>query len=225
MHEFLYAAAPAAVGAYWSARIWMLRGRAPLGKPAAPFSLPGTDGRRHSLASIQAPIVVLLFMSNRCPGVKAYDDRLRRLMRRSGPDVAFVGINPIDAGLYPGEGMAGMRRAQEERRLDLLYLKDAGQDVARSFGAVCTPEVVVLDAQRRLRYRGRIDDSMVERNARKHYLADAIEALRKGKAPAVGETTPLGCSIDAAAANPIVHGAPDAKARRPSSAADPASAS
>jgi peroxiredoxin len=216
MHEFVYAAAPAALGAWWSVRIWMLRAQAPVGATAAPFDLPGTDGRRHSLASIQAPVVVLLFMSNRCPGVKAYDARLRRLMDRYGPDdVAFVGINPIDEGLYPGERLREMARALEDRDLRLLYLKDAGQTVARDYGAVCTPEVVVLDAGRRLRYRGRIDDSMVERGVRKHYLADAIEAILKGKALRVAETMPLGCSIDAAVANPIVHGArPRMRARR-----------
>ena len=216
MHEFVYAAAPAAFGAWWSVRIWMLRHRLPLGTPAEPFDLQGTDGRRHSLDSIKEPVVVLLFMSNRCPGVKAYDGRLRRLMERHASKVAFVGINPIDEGLYPGEGLPGMKRAIADRRLDLLYLKDAGQQVARGLGAVCTPEVVVLGPDRRLRYRGRIDDSLVEANARKHYLADAIEALLKGKAPRIRETMPLGCSIDAAAANPIVHGArAKARDRRP----------
>lgn len=207
MHEFLYAAAPAAVGAYWSARIWMLRHNVPLGSPAEPFDLPGTDGRRHSLADAKASAVVLLFMSNRCPGVKAYDDRLRRLMQRYGDDAEFIGINPIDEGLYPGESLTAMKRAVQDRNLDLIYLKDTDQQVTRAFGAICTPEVFVLDAERRLRYRGRIDDSMVERNVRKHYLRDAIDATLKGRTPRVAETMPLGCSIDAAVANPIVHGA------------------
>src|SRR5687767_14817655 len=112
MHELLYAAAPAAVGAWFGTRAWMLRrARPPLGQQAEPFTLLGTDGRWHSLDSIRAPVVVLLFMSNRCPGVKAYDGRLRRLTAKYGPRVAFVGINPIDQRLYPGEGLAGMRKA------------------------------------------------------------------------------------------------------------------
>jgi peroxiredoxin len=213
MHELLYAAAPAAAGAWYGTRAWMARRRAPLGEMAEDFSLLGTDGRRHSLSSLEAPVVVLLFMSNRCPGVKAYDGRLRRLTERFGSEVALVGINPIDEGHYPSESLAGMKRAVKERGLDLLYLKDRDQHVAAAFGAVCTPEVVVLDADRRLRYRGRIDDSLVERNVRKHYLVDAIAALRKGKRPRVAETVPLGCSIDAAATNPIVQGAQGAKAR------------
>lgn len=206
MHELLYAAAPAAVGAWAGGRALLLRrarARDP-GEPAPPFRLKGTDGRWHTLESIEAPAVVLVFMSNRCPGVKAYDARLRRLMA-THPDAAFVGINPIDDRLYPGETLPRMREALRARRLDgLLYLKDADQAVAAAYGAVCTPEVVVLDGGRRIRYRGRIDDSLVERRVRRHYLEDALEALRRGKAPRVAETPPLGCSIDAVAANPIV---------------------
>ena len=146
-------------------------------------------------------------MSNRCPGVKAYDARLRRLMARH-PGVAFVGINPIDAAHYPGEGLDGMRKAVRDRGLSgLLYLKDADGSAARAYGAVCTPEVAVLDAGRLVRYRGRIDDSLVERNVRRHYLSDALGALLRGRPPKVAETAPLGCSIDAAVENPLVRGA------------------
>jgi peroxiredoxin len=210
MHELLAAAVPAAAGAWAGGHAWMLRrarARASLGQEGAPFTLPGTDGRRHSRADLDAAAVVLLFMSNRCPGVKAYDARLRRLMERH-PEAAFVGVNPIDGGHYPGESMARMREAQRDRGLGgLLYLKDADQEVARAYGAVCTPEVVVLDARRRIAYRGRIDDSLVERNVRRHYLEDALVALRKGRPPRIAETAPLGCSIDAVAGNAIVRAA------------------
>jgi peroxiredoxin len=210
MHELLYAAAPAAAGAWFGARAWAQGRRAlnaPVGQPAPSFDLMGTDGRSHSLDSIHPPVVVLVFMSNRCPGVKAYDRRLRRLAADGGPDVAFVGINPMDERLHPREGLDDMRREAAERRLPFLYLKDADGAVARAYDAVCTPEVVVLDAQRRIRYRGRIDDSLVEADVRQRYLADAIRALRKGRRLHVTETAPLGCSIDATLGNSIVKGA------------------
>jgi peroxiredoxin len=206
MHELLYAAAPAAVGAWYGTRSWMARRT--LGHVAPDFELSGTDGRRHALSAIAADVVVLLFMSNRCPGVKAYDGRLRRLMQRHGERVAWLGINPIDEGLYPGEGLEGMRTAVKDRGLTLLYLKDPDQQVARAYGAICTPEVVVLDSARRIRYRGRIDDSLVEANARQAFLDDAVTSLLAGRAPRVRHTAPLGCSIDAAAANAIVRSKP-----------------
>jgi hypothetical protein len=80
MHEVLYAAVPAAAGAWYGTRSWLARRRLlrrPPGEPVADFTLTGADGRRHALSSLRSPIVVLLFMSNRCPGVKAYDGRLR----------------------------------------------------------------------------------------------------------------------------------------------------
>jgi hypothetical protein len=102
-----------------------------------------------------------------------------------------------------------MRRALADRRLDLLYLKDRDQQVARRLAAVCTPEAVVLDAQRRIRYRGRIDDSLVERGVRKRFLEDALVALRRGREPPVARTAPLGCSIDPVRGNAIVAGIPE----------------
>jgi len=206
MHEVLYAAAPAAAGAWYGTRAWLARRRASRAGPrvAPPFRLMGTDGKMHALDDLHQPMVVLVFMSNRCPGVKAYDRRLRRLMA-DFPDAAFVGVNPIADGLHPGEDLASMRRALAVRRLPLaLYLKDGAQEVARAYHAICTPEVVVLDRKRRIRYRGRIDDALVERDATTPYLRAALAAVRRNRAPAVARTAPLGCSIDSAAGNAVV---------------------
>lgn len=209
MHELLYAAAPMAAGAWAGTKAWARRralARHP-GDPAPAFDLEGTDGRRHRLDSIAEPIVVLVFMSNRCPGVKAYDARLRRLVEEHRGKAAFVGINPMDEGLYPRERLPDMRRALEDRRLAIRYLKDPDGAVAEAYGAVCTPEVVVLDAERRIAYRGRIDDSMTEGGVRWNYLADALRALERGRRPRLRETAPLGCAIHATAASPIVQAA------------------
>lgn len=215
MHEVLYAIGPAAAGAALGFQAWAqrwTRRRTP-GERAPDFRLIGVDGRRHSLASFMEPAVVLLFMSNRCPGVKAYDGRLRRLVEAHRGQVAFVGINPVDDRLYPREDLRGMKEALRDRKLDLHYLKDTHGDVAAAYGAVCTPEVVLLDGERRIAYRGRIDDSIVEGGVRRRYLEHAITAVLKGRRPTLRETVPLGCSIEAAATNPIVTGARKASAR------------
>ena len=171
-------------------------------------ALPSITGLPVDVLRPGSRATVVVFMANRCPGVKAYDGRLRRLIRQHRGTASFVGINPIDEGHHPGEGLERMAAALAERGLPMLYLKDRDQAVARAYGAVCTPEVVVLDARRRIRYRGRIDDALVERDVRRHHLQDAIRALHRGKAPRVAQTSPLGCSIDPMAGNAIVLGAP-----------------
>lgn len=212
MHEMLYAAAPAAGAAWWGIHAWVRRRSRPragiseTGGPGAGFRLQGTDGQWHDLAAMHEPVVVILFMSNDCPGVKAYDGRLRALIEEF-PSVRFLAVNPIDESLYPRESLSAMRAALQERGLGMTYLKDRDQAVANAYGAVCTPEVVVLDRRRHICYRGRIDDSLVASGVRRHYLRQAIRAAIRGRRVRVASTAPLGCSIDPVRANAIVVGA------------------
>jgi peroxiredoxin len=142
-------------------------------------------------------LIVVVFMSDRCPGVKAYDARLRRLHEEYGQrGVQFVGINPIDERLYPTESLSEMARAAKERGISFPYLKDTRQRLARQFGAVCTPQAFVLDKTRSIKYAGKIDDSFVEANARKSYLKDALDRLLTDRPVLIPETMPLGCTID-----------------------------
>jgi len=208
MHEAAAALAPllgtALGGAASTAAAWFhwrfRRGAAPLrlGARAPAFEgLRGADGERHASADFRgARALVVVFMSNRCPGVKAYDARLRALHAGFAPEgVAFVGINPVNPHLYPSESLPAMTSAAQERGLAFPYLQDATQEVARSFGAVCTPQVFVLDADRRLRYRGRIDDAFVPSRVRRAYLREALDDVLAGRRVRVAETAPLGCAI------------------------------
>ena len=141
--------------------------------------------------------VVLVFMSNRCPGVKAYDDRLRVLSKRFELEgVQFLGVNSVRANHYPGEDLPGMAEAARERNLLFPYGKDPNQELAASVGAVCTPHVFVFDRRQRLRYRGRIDDRLVEAKAKKPFLANALEDVLGGRTVRTPETAPLGCAIE-----------------------------
>jgi peroxiredoxin len=197
--------APAAAGATAASMAWVrwrLRRRAAplaLGHAAPGFAgLEGTDGRRHALGEFAAArVLLLLFTANRCPGVKAYDDRLRQLQRdHAGDGVVLVGINPLDERLFPTESVAEMRRAAEERGLRYLCLKDATQETAMRYGALCTPHVFLLDERRRLRYRGRIDDAFVASRVGRQDLLEALSDLLAGRAVRVPETAPLGCGIE-----------------------------
>lgn len=205
MHELALLAAPGLLGLWvtakaWAGWRWRRRGLpgAP-GEPAPAFGpLPGTDGATYTLGSFRgARALVVVFMANRCPGVKAYDERLVSLERRfRARGVRFVGVNPIDASLYPSESLGEMAAAVRERSIPFPYLKDPDQGTARSFGAVCTPHVFVLDRDQRIRYRGRIDDAFLAARVERRYLEDVLEDLLAGREPRVHETAPLGCAID-----------------------------
>jgi thiol-disulfide isomerase/thioredoxin/mono/diheme cytochrome c family protein len=163
------------------------------------FTLPAAtaDGKPWSLAreAADAKAAVVVFLGTECPVNNLYLPTLIELHARYGPKgVVFVGINANrqdDAGR--------VARHAKEHRLPFPVLKDAGAAVADSLGAVRTPEVVVLDAGRAVRYRGRIDDQFTPQSkavrATRHDLADALDAVLAGKSPAVATTEAAGCPI------------------------------
>lgn len=179
---------------------WRLRkGDLRLHDEVPPFrALPASDGRSYSLQDLRgSSVLVFVFTANRCPGAKAYEARLAALHRELSPrGVRVVGVNAISSDLYPTETLAQLIQAQTERGIEYPILRDADQRLAQAFGASCTPHAFVFDAQRRLRYRGRIDNSFVPEKVTQHYLRDAIEAVLEGREPPIRETVPLGCAID-----------------------------
>jgi thiol-disulfide isomerase/thioredoxin len=138
-----------------------------------------------------------MFICNHCPYVKAVEDRLIRLAREFEPrGVQFVAVCANDAENYPDDAFDKLAARWRERGYGFPYLHDEGQDVARAFGAVCTPDLFVFDRERRLAYRGRIDDSWKdESRVTRRELADALEALVAGRAPAREQRPSMGCSI------------------------------
>ena len=167
-----------------------------LGEPAPDFDLLGTDGRRHSLASFRSSRqLVLIFVGNGCPSVKAYGDELNRLQQLYGPRGAqLVAVNSNNEFLSPPDTYTEMVKVAEARGWTFPYLRD-DQRLARAVGALTTPHAFVFDADRRLRYRGRITDSRNPATATTHDLANAIEDLQAGREVAVAETHSIGCSI------------------------------
>lgn len=161
-------------------------------------ALPASDGRQYSLQDLRSSsALVFIFTANRCPGAKAYEDRLADLHRELAPGgVRIVGVNSISSELYPTETLAQLMKAQAARAIEYPILRDSDQRLARAFGAICTPHAFVFDKDLRLRYRGRIDDSFVAQKATRHYLRDAIRAIVHDRDPPVPETMPLGCAID-----------------------------
>jgi peroxiredoxin len=171
---------------------------AELGAACPDFRLPAVDGRTYARDDFKAAnVLVVMFICNHCPYVKAVEDRLIHLAREYGPrGVQLVGVCSNDAATYPDDAFAELAARWRERGYGFPYLHDEPQTVARAFGAVCTPDIFVYDRDRRLAYRGRIDDSWKdESKVTSRELAAALDALLAGRAPEAKQRPSLGCSI------------------------------
>jgi peroxiredoxin len=169
-----------------------------LGKPAPEFTnLKAADGQKYSLSSFASkPILGIIFSCNHCPYVVAYEDRMVKIQRDYGPKgVQLVAINSNDDKSYPEDSYENMIKRSKEKGFNFPYLRDADQKVVDAYGAVCTPHVFVFDKERRLRYRGRIDDSKDDSKVQTHDLRNALDDLISGKQVRVPDTRPFGCSI------------------------------
>jgi peroxiredoxin len=169
-----------------------------LGAACPNFSLPAVDGQTYARDDFAAsPVLCVMFICNHCPYVKAVEDRLIRLAREVGPlGVQFVGICANDAAHYPDDGFDQLRARWREKGYGFPYLHDEAQDVARAFGAVCTPDIFVYGPDRKLAYRGRIDDSWKdESKVTRHELAQALNALLAGRPVPAPQRPSMGCSI------------------------------
>ncbi|MFH1284055.1 MAG: thioredoxin family protein [Candidatus Peregrinibacteria bacterium] len=169
-----------------------------LGSSASDFSLQGVDDKSYLLADFdEYAVIVIVFMCNHCPYVQAVWKRLVGLQERFlDRGVRFVGINPNFHPDYPEETMENMKKYHDSYNMNFPYLLDESQEVAKAYGAVCTPDIFVYDESRELAYHGRIDDSWKdESNVSKQDLADALERLLAGENPDADQKPSTGCSI------------------------------
>ncbi|MFN3629151.1 MAG: thioredoxin family protein [Casimicrobiaceae bacterium] len=170
---------------------------AELGSAAPDFTLKGTDGRMHSLAELRGERgTVVVFMCNHCPYVKAILDRLIRDARDLKTfGVNVIGINSNDPVAYPEDSFEKM--VELAPRLGFPYLWDETQEVARAYGAVCTPDFFGYDRELRLRYRGQLDASRKE-TAPEGTPRELFEAMKMIAETGVGpsiQNPSIGCSI------------------------------
>ncbi len=168
----------------------------PLGTPCPDFALPGVDGRTWRRADFREPLLLVAVICNHCPYVQAIDDRLNDLAKTHAGRCAVVGISPNDAGAYPADGFEAMGARAALKGYVFPYLYDEDQSVARALGAVCTPDFFLYDGERKLRYRGCLDDNWKDAAAvTQQDLSQAIEALLAGRAPSPVQRPSMGCSI------------------------------
>src|SRR6266852_8081864 len=156
-------------------------------------NLLGVDGERYSLSSFQDKrLLVLLFISNGCPTVKTCQDRMIKVQKDYGvKSVRLLALNSNNSYLSPADTYAEMVLRVQEKGFNFPYVKDEERTVARYYGAVCTPHAFLLDDERRLRYKGRIDDSRNPDRVTISDLRNAIDDLLANKVVRVSETMPF----------------------------------
>jgi peroxiredoxin len=166
---------------------------------AADFDLQGVDGKRYNLASVKGERgLLVMFICNHCPYVKAIRDRLVRDAAELRPHgIGAIAIMSNDPADYPEDSFDNMARIARECDFPFPYVWDETQEVAKAYGAVCTPDFFGLNDRLELQYRGRLDASRKEAappGARRELFEGMLEVARTGKGPR--EQTPsIGCSI------------------------------
>jgi len=169
-----------------------------LGAAAPDFDLPGVNGNQYSLDSFkEAGILIVVFSCNHCPAAIGSENRMIQLYKDYKPrGVAMIVINSNEDKNHPEDSFEKMKDRACEKGFEFPYVRDESQDVAKAYGALRTPHFYVFDAQRKLRYTGRMDDNPYdETKATQHDLRNALDALLAGETPPVELTNPLGCNV------------------------------
>jgi thiol-disulfide isomerase/thioredoxin len=178
-----------------------------IGAKAPDFDLPGVDGKRYTLASFaSAKVLVLVFTANHCPTAQAYEERIEKLHADfEGRGVQIVLVSPndplalrLDEQGYSdlGDTLDEMKVRAKDRGWTFPYLYDGETEaMSRKYGPVATPHVFVFDAERKLRFVGRVDDGENPAKVTTSDARNAIEAVLAGKPVPVETTKVFGCSV------------------------------
>lgn len=164
-----------------------------------PFDLLGVDGKRHTLASARGPNgLLVMFICNHCPYVKAVIDRIVRDCNDLAPygvgSIAVMSNDPMD---YPEDSFENMKRVARDRAFPFPYVLDETQAVARAYGAQCTPDFFGFNSGLELQYRGRIDASgrqPAPPDARRELFEAMVAIAGSGRGPRE-QSASIGCSI------------------------------
>lgn len=171
----------------------------PLATQAPDFSLMNVDGRMVGLSDFEnANAYLVVFMCNHCPFVKHIALELARVGLDYMPKgVAMIGINSNDTSAHPEDSPEQMVHEAEERSYPFPYLFDETQEVAKAYGAACTPDFFLFDEERKLVYRGQLDSSRPGNGkpVTGEDLRAALDAVLAGKPPLEKQTPSIGCNI------------------------------
>jgi len=167
------------------------------GDTAPDFSLMGIDDKMHSLESyVGSKGLLIIFMCNHCPYVKAKVDAIKQIHEKFNESVALVGINSNDSTEYPDDSFENMKKIANEKGIKFDYLVDEKQDIAKKYGAICTPDPFLFDENRKLIFHGRIDNAMnPDAIATEKTMISNIQKFLNGDKIEKDFEPSIGCSI------------------------------
>lgn len=169
-----------------------------IGWKAPDFRLKGTDGKFYTLNDVKGPKgLVVMFICNHCPFVQAIAGKITRDMRElSALGIGSIAVMSNDVENYPDDSFDNMEAFKAKHGFSFPYVIDETQAVARTYDAVCTPDFFGFDAGLNLQYRGRLDDSGMQK--KEGGMRELYEAMKRvaetGRAP-MGQKPSIGCSI------------------------------
>jgi peroxiredoxin len=169
-----------------------------IGDAAPQFeALQGTDGKKYSLKDFKdKKCLVLIFTCNSCPVANAYEDRIAALSKKyAEAKDSQVAILAINSNTIPDDRLDKMAERAKKKKYTYAYVFDSTQEVAKSYGAMYTPEFFVLNADRKVAYLGAMDDKNKPEDVKEEFLSKTIDSLLAGKKADVKETVARGCKI------------------------------
>jgi peroxiredoxin len=166
------------------------------GDIAPEFNLKGIDDNMHSLNDYSKKGLLIIFMCNHCPFVKAKIEAIKELHDKFKNNISIVGINSNDSVKYPDDDFDSMKAVAKEKGLEIDYLIDETQEIAKKYGAVCTPDPFLFDSDKKLIFHGRIDDAMSpESEVNEKVMINNIKKLLEGQEIEKDFDPSIGCSI------------------------------
>jgi len=178
-----------------------------IGASAPDFRLPGADGRTYTLADFRdAKVLAIIFTAVHCPTAEVYEARIKKLVAGYKPrGVEFAVIQPnnpkalrLDEMGYTdlGDSLSDMKLRAAHREFNFPFLYDGDtQEASQKYGPTATPHVFLFDAERKLRYEGRVDSNPREPYAKVPDARNALDAMLSGKPVPVERTPAVGCSV------------------------------
>ena len=168
------------------------------GEKAIDFNLKGIDGKNYTLNDFKdAKALLIIFMCNHCPYVKAKQRMIVDLQSKyKDKGLVIVGINSNESENYPEDNFEGMVETAKEKGYNFAFLHDETQEVAKTYGASCTPDPFLFDAGQKLVFHGRLNNQMEpDQKPTEFDMDEAISAVLEGKKPKQEFLYSIGCSI------------------------------
>ena len=167
------------------------------GDTAPDFELMGIDDKMHSLNDYENyKGILVIFMCNHCPYVKAKVNALNELFEKCGKDIAIIGINSNDSTDYPEDSFEAMKETAKEKGFGFDYLVDETQGIAKKYGAMCTPDPFLFNTQKQLVFHGKIDNAMKpDDEVTEKTMIVNMEKLISGEKIKKDFDPSIGCSI------------------------------